>query len=188
MVCIKQKEYKKLILSGFLYSFLDYQQTYVIFCKNFIIQSKKILSIMSLNKVVLIGRVGKDPEIQTLTNNSQMAHLSVATSESWKDKKTGEKKEKTEWHKVTIFQEGLVNLAKTYIKKGSRVYVEGKLVNRKWKDNNIEKTVTEVVLQGFNAILLLLDNRPENTAPVQGNANSKANTSYDYSLDDDIPF
>ena len=112
----------------------------------------------SLNKVLLIGRLGADPEIKQMVNGKSVARLSLATSQSWKDKNTGEKKEKTEWHRVVIFNEGLVKVIQQYVKKGAQVYVEGQLTTRKWKDEKagIEKYSTEVVLQGFNSSLSLI--------------------------------
>ena len=105
----------------------------------------------SLNKVLLIGRLGADPEIKQMVNGKNVARLSLATSNTWKDKNTGEKKEKTEWHRVVIFNEGLVNIVQQYVKKGAQVYIEGQLTTRKWKDEKagIDKFSTEVVLQGF---------------------------------------
>ena len=114
----------------------------------------------SVNKVILIGNLGKDPEIRRTQDGRPIANLSVATSESWRDKTTGERKEKTEWHRVVIFSEGLCRVAEQYLKKGSKVYLEGQLQTRKWTDkDNIERYSTEVVLQGFNSSLTMLDGR-----------------------------
>ena len=111
----------------------------------------------SLNKVLLIGRLGNDPEIKPMQNGKNVAILSLATSESWKDKNTGEKKEKTEWHRVVIFNEGLVNVVQKYLKKGSQVYVEGQLNTSKYTDNNgQEKFSTQIVIQGYNSSLTML--------------------------------
>jgi single-strand DNA-binding protein len=109
----------------------------------------------SLNKVLLIGRLGADPEIKQMVNGKSVARLSLATSNTWKDKNTGEKKEKTEWHRVVIFNEGLVNVVQQYVKKGAQVYIEGQLTTRKWKDekSGLDRYSTEVVLQGFNSSL-----------------------------------
>ena len=106
----------------------------------------------SLNKVLLIGRLGADPEIKQMVNGKSVARLSLATSNTWKDKNTGEKKEKTEWHRIVIFNEGLVKVVQQYVKKGAQVYIEGQLVTRKWRDEKagVDKYSTEVVLQGFN--------------------------------------
>ncbi|NBO18198.1 MAG: single-stranded DNA-binding protein [Proteobacteria bacterium] len=112
----------------------------------------------SVNKVILIGNLGKDPEIRSTQDGREIANLTVATSESWKDRSTGERKEKTEWHRVAIFSEGLVSIAKNYLKKGSKVYVEGQLQTRKWTDQSgQEKYSTEVVLQNFGGTLTMLD-------------------------------
>lgn len=112
----------------------------------------------SVNKVILIGDLGADPEIKTFGNGGMVANLRIATSERWKEKTTGEKKEKTEWHSVSIFQEGLVGVAEKYLKKGSKVYIEGKLQTRKWQDQSgADRYSTEVVLQGFGGTLVMLD-------------------------------
>ena len=112
----------------------------------------------SVNKVILIGNLGKDPEIRRTQDGRPIANLSVATSESWKDKNTGERREKTEWHRVVIFNEGLCRIAEQYLKKGSKVYLEGALQTRKWQDQSgQDRYSTEVVLQGFNATLTMLD-------------------------------
>jgi len=111
----------------------------------------------SLNKVLLIGRIGNDPEIKQMQNGKSVARLSVATSESWKDKNTGEKKEKTEWHRVVIFNEGLVSVVQKYLKKGAQVYIEGQLNTNKYTDSNgQEKYSTQIVLQGYNSTLTML--------------------------------
>jgi single-strand DNA-binding protein len=114
----------------------------------------------SVNKVILVGNLGKDPEIRRTQDGRPIANLSVATSESWRDKATGERKEKTEWHRVVIFNEGLCKIAEQYLKKGAKVYLEGSLQTRKWTDKEgQEKYSTEVVLQGFNSQLTMLDSR-----------------------------
>jgi single-strand DNA-binding protein len=114
----------------------------------------------SVNKVILVGNLGKDPEIRRTQDGRPIANLSVATSESWRDKATGERKEKTEWHRVVIFNEGLCRIAEQYLKKGSKVYLEGQLQTRKYTDKDgHEKYSTEVVLQGFNSQLTMLDTR-----------------------------
>ena len=114
----------------------------------------------SVNKVILVGNLGKDPEIRRTQDGRPIANLSVATSESWRDKATGERKEKTEWHRVVIFNEGLCKIAEQYLKKGAKVYLEGALQTRKWTDKDgVEKYSTEVVLQGFNSPLTMLDGR-----------------------------
>ena len=114
----------------------------------------------SLNKVLLIGRLGNDPEIKQMQNGKSVARLSVATSESWKDKNTGERKEKTEWHRVVIFNEGLVGVVQKYLKKGAQVYIEGQLNTNKYTDSNgQEKYSTQIVLQGYSSSLTMLDGK-----------------------------
>ena len=116
----------------------------------------------SVNKVILIGNLGADPDIKRTQDGRPIANLSVATSESWRDKNTGERREKTEWHRVVIFNEGLCKIAESYLKKGSKVYLEGQLQTRKWTDQSgQDKYSTEVVLQGFNGNLTMLDGRNE---------------------------
>ncbi len=112
----------------------------------------------SLNKVLLIGRLGADPEIKQMVNGKSVARLSLATSQTWKDKNTGERKEKTEWHRIVVFNEGLVNVVQQYLKKGAQVYVEGQLTTRKWKDEQSgqDKYSTEIVIQGYNSSLTML--------------------------------
>ena len=114
----------------------------------------------SVNKVILVGNLGKDPEIRRTQDGRPIANLSVATSDTWRDKATGERKEKTEWHRVVIFNEGLCKIVEQYLKKGAKVYIEGALQTRKWTDQaGVEKYSTEVVLQGFNSVLTMLDGR-----------------------------
>ncbi len=116
----------------------------------------------SVNKVILIGNLGADPEVRTFQNGGKVANLRIATSETWKDKNTGERREKTEWHTVAIFSEGLVRVAEQYLKKGSKVYIEGKLQTRKWQDQSgQDRYSTEVVLQGLGSTLTMLDSRGE---------------------------
>ena len=149
----------------------------------------------SLNKVLLIGRLGADPEIKQMVNGKSVARLSVATSQSWKDKSTGERKEKTEWHRVVIFNEGLVGVVQQYLKKGANVYVEGALTTRKWKDESSgqDKYSTEVVLQGYNSSLTMLDGKSkgDNSNLVSENKSSLPNDDTQVAnndLDDEIPF
>ena len=112
----------------------------------------------SLNKVQLIGNLGRDPEVRTFQNGGKVCNLRIATSETWKDKNTGERKEKTEWHQVAIFNEGLVRICEQYLKKGSKIYVEGQLQTRKYQDQSgADRYSTEVVLQGFGGTLTMLD-------------------------------
>ena len=146
----------------------------------------------SLNKVLLIGRLGADPEIKQMVNGKSVARLSLATSQSWKDKSTGEKKEKTEWHRIVVFNEGLVNVVQQYLKKGAQVYIEGQLSTRKWKDEQSgqDKYSTEILIQGFNSSLTMLGGGSQNISSSQ---NSNQNLSKDSQqpqndLDDDIPF
>jgi single-strand DNA-binding protein len=114
----------------------------------------------SVNKVILVGNLGKDPEVRRMQNGNPVVNLSVATSDTWRDKATGERKEKTEWHRVVIFNEGLCKIAEQYLKKGAKVYIEGQLQTRKWTDQSgVEKYSTEVVLQGFNSNLTMLEGR-----------------------------
>ncbi len=116
----------------------------------------------SLNKVMLIGNLGADPEIRSFQNGGKVANLRIATSETWKDRNTGERQEKTEWHTVAIFSEGLVNVVENYLKKGSKVFIEGKLQTRKWQDQSgNDRYSTEVVLRGFDGTLTMLDGRGE---------------------------
>jgi len=116
----------------------------------------------SVNKVILIGNLGRDPEVRTFQNGGKVCNLRIATSDTWKDKSTGERREKTEWHSVAIFNEGLVRVAEQYLKKGSKVYIEGSLQTRKWQDQSgNDRYSTEVVLQGFGSTLTMLDGRGE---------------------------
>jgi single-strand DNA-binding protein len=116
----------------------------------------------SLNKVMLIGNLGRDPEVRTFQNGGKVCNLRIATSETWKDRNTGERRERTEWHSVAIFQEGLVRVAEQFLRKGSKVYIEGQLQTRKWQDQSgQDRYSTEVVLQGFGGTLTMLDGRGE---------------------------
>ncbi|MBA1337302.1 MAG: single-strand DNA-binding protein [Pelagibacterales bacterium] len=149
----------------------------------------------SLNKVLLIGRLGADPEIKQMVNGKSVARLSLATSNTWKDKNTGEKKEKTEWHRIVIFNEGLVNVIQQYVKKGALVYIEGQLTTRKWRDekSGTDKYSTEVVLQGFNSSFKILSSKNNQTEPLQDNNIEKSSLPNDENppsndLDDEIPF
>ena len=146
----------------------------------------------SLNKVLLIGRLGADPEIKQMSNGKNVARMSLATSDSWKDKNTGEKKEKTEWHRVVIFNEGLVNIVQQYLKKGAQIYIEGQLTTRKWKDEQSgqDKYSTEIILQGYNSTLKMLNTRVSNDLSGKGSESiSNENPSAPLNdLDDEIPF
>ena len=149
----------------------------------------------SLNKVLLIGRLGADPEIKQMVNGKNVARLSLATSNTWKDKNTGEKKEKTEWHRIVIFNEGLVNVVQQYVKKGSQVYIEGQLTTRKWKDekSGVDRYSTEVVLQGFNSSFKILSNKSNQIENNQDTSRQKSSLPNEENissgdLDDEIPF
>ena len=149
----------------------------------------------SLNKVLLIGRLGADPEIKQMVNGKSVARLSLATSNTWKDKNTGEKKEKTEWHRVVIFSEGLVNVVQQYVKKGAQVYIEGQLTTRKWKDekSGLDRYSTEVVLQGFNSSFKILSSKNNQIENIRENNAEKSSLPKDENvpsndLDDEIPF
>ncbi|GAB5453772.1 MAG: single-stranded DNA-binding protein [Henriciella sp.] len=114
----------------------------------------------SVNKVILVGNVGQDPEVRQFQNGGQVCSFSIATSENWKDKNTGERREKTEWHRISVFNEGLIRVVQSYVKKGSKLYIEGQLETRKWQDQNgQDRYSTEVVLRGFGATLTMLDSR-----------------------------
>ena len=147
----------------------------------------------SVNKVIVVGNLGRDPEIRTMPNGDRVANLSVATSETWKDKSSGERKEKTEWHRVTIFNDNIVKVVEQYVKKGSTVYIEGQLQTRKWTDQQgVEKYSTEIVVSRFKGELTMLGGRSEGGEQKQkvsdpgGDYNSTATPNYD--LMDDSPF
>lgn len=159
----------------------------------------------SVNKVILIGNLGADPEIRRTQDGRPIANLRLATSESWRDKNTGERREKTEWHRVVIFNEGLCRIVEQYLRKGSKVYIEGQLQTRKWEDQSgQERYTTEVVLQGFNSALTMLDARGGGGGMGEGEGEGASNYSsggdfgqtgpvgggktFDKELDDEIPF
>ena len=146
----------------------------------------------SLNKVLLIGRLGADPDIKQMVNGKSVARLSLATSQTWKDKSTGERKEKTEWHRVVVFNEGLVNVVKQYLKKGAQVYIEGQLSTRKWKDEKSgqDKYSTEVIIQGYNSSLTMLGSgmKNDNSSQAISNNSDEASQTQQNDLDDEIPF
>ena len=158
----------------------------------------------SVNKVILVGNLGADPEVKQFQNGGQVCNLRIATSETWRDKASGERKEKTEWHTVAIFSEGLVKVAQNYLKKGSKVYLEGKLQTRKWQDKDgNDRYTTEIVLQGFDATLVMLDGRGEGGGASAGGGRdpgystgngggrqqmSGPKESFSQDLDDEIPF
>ena len=167
----------------------------------------------SVNKVILIGNLGRDPEIRTLNSGDRVANLRIATSEQWRDKATGERKEKTEWHRVVIFNDNLVKVAEQYLKKGSKVYIEGSIQTRKWTDQSgVEKFSTEIVLQKFRGELTMLDGRGDGERESSGggdygggygggssgggggfgggqrNQSSGPRENFSADLDDEIPF
>jgi single-strand DNA-binding protein len=157
----------------------------------------------SVNKVILVGNLGRDPEIRTLNSGDRVANLRIATSETWRDKATGERKERTEWHQVVIFNENIVKVAENYLRKGSTVYVEGSLQTRKWTDQQgVEKYSTEIVLQRFRGELTMIGGRGEGASSGGGDYGSSSDfqpsggrtqgtgprESFSADLDDEIPF
>jgi single-strand DNA-binding protein len=144
----------------------------------------------SVNKVILVGNLGKDPEVRRMTSGDPVVNLSIATSESWRDKASGERKEKTEWHRVVIFNKNLAEVAEKYLRKGAKVYVEGQLQTRKWTDKDgAEKYSTEVVLQNFRGELTMLDGRNGGGEGGGGRGAGEAPASFQRDeLDDEIPF
>lgn len=150
----------------------------------------------SLNKVLLIGNLGRDPEVRRLNNGAPVVNLSIATAESWRDKATGERKEKTEWHRVVIFNENIAKIAEQYLRKGSKVYIEGKLQTRKWTDKDgVDKYSTEIVMQAFDAKLVLLDGRggggggERQAGDDRSSGGGGTTRTFERSdLDDEIPF
>ena len=153
---------------------------------------------MSVNKVILIGNVGQDPEIRATKDGRELANFSLATTENWKDKSTGERQSKSEWHRIVVFSQGLVGIIKNYVKKGSKLYIEGQLQTRKWTDNNgVEKYTTEVVLQNFNSSIQMLDSRNSDSGNSYNNAADAVKGEFEGAkevapaqeeLEDDIPF
>jgi len=147
----------------------------------------------SVNKVILVGHLGNDPEVRNLPSGGKVVNLSVATSERWKDRQSGEQREKTEWHRVVIFNEGIAKAAESYLRKGSKVYLEGQLQTRKWQDQSgQDKFSTEVVLQNFNSSMVMLDPRGDGErSPSQDSGGASQSGGYSgggYSDDSDIPF
>jgi len=144
----------------------------------------------SVNKVILVGNLGKDPETRRMTSGEPVVNLSVATSEAWNDKSSGERKEKTEWHRVVIFNPRLAEVAEKYLRKGAKVYLEGQLATRKWTDKDgQEKYSTEVVLNRFRGELVMLDSRGENSGAGRISHGGETPQSFDRNeLDDEIPF
>lgn len=145
----------------------------------------------SVNKVILVGNLGRDPEVRRTTNGDTIVNLNLATSDSWKDKATGERKERTEWHRVVIFNENLAKVAEQYLHKGSKIYIEGQLQTRKYTDKDgVEKYTTEVVINRFRGELTLLDARGSGASGAfPSGGTSEAPVSFDRgAMDDDIPF
>lgn len=137
---------------------------------------------MSVNKVILLGNVGKDPEIRTMNNGNEVALFNLATSDYWKDKTTGERREKTEWHRVVVYSQGLVNMVKNYVKKGTKLYLSGSIQTRRWVDaQGLDKHATEIVLQGFTAELQILD--PRNSTKNNNSNDNNFDEEYYNSLD-----
>lgn len=151
----------------------------------------------SVNKVILVGNVGNDPEVRAMQSGDSVVNLSIATSEKWKDKSTGEQKEKKEWHRVVSFNQGLNKVIQSYVNKGSKIYIEGQLETRKWTDNNgIEKYTTEIVLRPYRGELVLLDSRGQERRPsgnydaplIDENGTEHPATSANQDLEGEIPF
>ena len=153
----------------------------------------------SINKVILVGNLGADPEVRKFQNGGQVCNLRIATSENWKDKNTGERREKTEWHTVAIFSEGLARVAEQYLRKGSKVYLEGQLETRKWQDQSgNDRYSTEVVLRNFNSTMVMLDSRSggggggggnfERSGGGMSDSGGSSSGGQSYELDDEIPF
>ncbi|WP_338469064.1 single-stranded DNA-binding protein [Sphingomonas sp. gentR] len=153
----------------------------------------------SVNRVILVGNLGRDPESRSFQNGGKVVELRIATSESWKDRNSGEKKEKTEWHTVKVFNEGLANVAERFLRKGSKVYIEGQLTTRKWQDQQgNDRYSTEITLQGFNSVLTMLDgpgqsNGAERASAGNSSGNQQRGQSHGGSfggddLNDDVPF
>lgn len=141
----------------------------------------------SINKAIIIGRLGKDPQISTFTNGGKIASFTVATSETWNDKTTGERKERTEWHNIVINSPALVNLAETYLKKGSQAYIEGTIRTREYNDQNgLKRYVTEIVVAPFGGQIMLLDSKPTQSAPAE--TPQASGWTADDDMGDDIPF
>jgi single-strand DNA-binding protein len=144
----------------------------------------------SVNKVILVGNLGRDPEIRSTQDGTKIASFSIATSESWKDKQSGERKERTEWHRIAVFNERLTEIVEKYLRKGSKVYVEGSLQTRKWTDtNNVERYTTEVVISRFRGELTMLDGRSSGSdSNAEGDQGGSALPSHFDELNDEVPF
>ena len=151
----------------------------------------------SINKVILLGRLGGDPEIRVSQDGNKIARLSLATTDNWKDKQTNERKEKTEWHRIVIFSKGLAEIAEKYLKKGSLIYVEGQIKSRKYTDQSgMEKYTTEVVLQQYNSSLTMLDNKSDNLSNFESpnienslkDESKQDNNIGNFDIEDEVPF
>ncbi|MCK6417474.1 MAG: single-stranded DNA-binding protein [Alphaproteobacteria bacterium] len=152
----------------------------------------------SVNKVILVGNLGKDPEVRSMQSGDRVCNLSIATSESWKDKQSGERKEKTEWHRVVVFNQNIVNVCENYLKKGAKVYIEGQLETRKWTDQSgVEKYSTEVVLRPFRGELTMLDSKgsrdsggsyASNDSSMSSGGTAAARQPAPQEFEDEIPF
>lgn len=158
----------------------------------------------SVNKAIIVGNLGNDPEVRNLPSGGKVVNLSIATSEAWKDKNSGERRERTEWHRIVIFSEGLAKVAEQYLRKGAKVYIEGQIQTRKWQDQSgADRYSTEIVLQGFNAVLTMLDarrdgdgerqndapnERPGSDRPGQSSGGARKPAFESGAMDDDIPF
>jgi single-strand DNA-binding protein len=149
----------------------------------------------SVNKVIIVGNLGRDPESRSFQNGGKVVELRIATSESWKDRNSGERKEKTDWHTVKVFNEGLANVAEKYLRKGSKVYIEGALQTRKWQDQSgADRYATEIVLQGFNSVLTMLDAPNGNDRGADreqsqgGQSGGSFGGGFPDDLDDSVPF
>ena len=151
----------------------------------------------SVNKAILIGNLGADPEVRSLPNGGKVVNLRIATSESWRDKNSGERKERTEWHRVVVFSEGLAKVAEQYLRKGSKVYIEGQIQTRKWEKDGTDHYATEIVLQGFSATLTMLDGPGDKSEPAAAQPRMSQDKSkreiaiapaFDDGFDQDIPF
>lgn len=147
-----------------------------------------------VNKAIVLGHLGRDPEIRTTESGTKIATMSIATTESWRDKNTGERRERTEWHRIVVFAEGIVGVIEKYLKKGSKIYVEGQMATRKWTDkNNVERYTTEVILRPFHSHLLLLDSKgnggppPADSDDAYGTTKTKASAPNEDAAPNDLP-
>ncbi len=142
----------------------------------------------SVNRVIIVGNLGKDPEVKGLPSGGNLVNLSIATSDTWKDKQSGERKERTEWHRVVIFNEKLAEVAQKYLRKGAKIYIEGQLATRKWEKDGVERYSTEVVLPRFGGTLVMLGDRERSSAHAEPEPQGRPAARSSGTLDDDIPF